>query len=55
MQNIELNSAHPDKIYAALKLIQNLYKQGKISKCTFTNILNECKIYIDISEFGCAD
>ena len=41
------------KIYAAIKLIENLYKQGKIKKHIFKNILNEYNDYIDISEFQC--
>lgn len=39
--------------YAALKLIENLFKQGKIQKHIFKNILNEYKGYIDISTFKC--
>ena len=41
------------KIYAALKLIEYLYKQQRISKCVFINILNEYKNKIDISDFQC--
>ena len=42
-----------ETVYAAIKLIENLYKQGKIKKHIFKNILNEYKDYIDISEFQC--
>lgn len=41
------------KTYAALKLIEYLYKQKKISKCVFINIINEYKNKIDISDFQC--
>lgn len=39
--------------YAALKLIENLFKQGKIQKHIFKNILNEYSDRIDISQFRC--
>lgn len=42
-----------DKIYAALKLIENLYKQGLIKTHVFRNILNEYKDVIDLDEFRC--
>lgn len=41
------------KIYAALKLIEYLYRQGQISQYIFMNILNEYKNKIDISDFQC--
>ena len=41
------------KIYAALKLIEYLYKQQKISKYIFINIINEYKNKVDISDFQC--
>lgn len=40
-----------NKIYSALKLIENLYKQGLIDKHIFLNILNDHKDCVDISEF----
>ncbi len=40
-----------EMIYAALKLIQNLHKQGKIKKHIFCNILEEYSDRIDISNF----
>ena len=53
MQNKELTSAHSNKIYAALKLIENLYKQGLIDQHIFINILNDYKRCVDISNFRC--
>ncbi len=42
-----------NKIYAALKLIENLYKQGHIKKHIFKNILEDYKDCIDLSDFKC--
>jgi len=39
--------------YAALKLIENLFKQGKIKKHVFKNILNDFKDTIDLTQFLC--
>ena len=39
--------------YAALKLIENLFKQGKIKKHIFKNILDDYGDVIDISTFKC--
>lgn len=44
-----------EKIYAALRLIQNLYMQGKIKKHVWKNILNDYKDQVDISVFECYD
>lgn len=52
MQKI-INQSEKETIYAALKLIENLYKQGQIKQYVFKNILNEYKDCIDISEFKC--
>lgn len=41
------------KTYAALKLIEYLYKQQKIPKYIFINIINEYKNKIDIFDFQC--
>lgn len=38
--------------YAALKLIEALYKQGKVQKHVYNNILLECSEKIDISNFN---
>ena len=51
MQNKELNYTYSNKIYAALKLIENLYKQGLIDQYIFANILNDYKRCVDISDF----
>lgn len=40
-----------NKIYAALKLIEALCKQGRIEPYIFKNILDDYKDCIDISEF----
>lgn len=53
MQNKELTSAQSNKIYAALKLIENLYKQGLIDQHIFITILNDYKRCVDISDFNC--
>lgn len=37
--------------YAVLKLIEQLYKDGKISKHVFQNILNDYANAVDISAF----
>ena len=40
-----------NKIYAALKLIQHLYKSGKVKEYVYRNILKEYREYVDISDF----
>ena len=42
-----------NKIFAALKLIENLFKQGRIKEYIFRNILNDYKEYVDIAAFKC--
>lgn len=49
----QISKNEKETIYAALKLIENLYKQGKIERHIFKNILNEYESYIDISELQC--
>lgn len=49
----QISKNEKETIYAAIKLIENLYKQGKIKKYIFKNILSEYNDYIDISEFQC--
>lgn len=39
--------------FAALKLIENLFKQGKITQYVFQNIVNDYRDTIDISQFKC--
>ena len=41
------------QIYAALKLIENLYKKKQIPRYMFKNIIKEYKDYIDIKDFKC--
>lgn len=53
MRKRKISSEDHDKIYAALKLIENLYKQGLIKQHIFKNILNDYSDCIDISEFKC--
>lgn len=42
-----------DELYAALKLIENLVKQGRVKERVFVNILKDYKNDIDISQFEC--
>ena len=49
MRKRKISSEDHDKIYAALKLIENLYKQGLIKQHIFKNILNDYRDCIDIS------
>ncbi|MBQ3021902.1 MAG: hypothetical protein IJD91_01060 [Clostridia bacterium] len=49
----KLSDEEKDKIYAALKLIENLHKQGLVKKYIFKNILNDYRDCIDLSEFKC--
>ena len=48
-----ISKAEQEKIYAALKLIENLYKQGRIGKHIFKNILNEYSNRVDAETFMC--
>lgn len=45
------NKIDKNTVYAALKLIEYLYKNGKIKQHVFKNIVDEYKDYIDVSEF----
>ena len=49
----KLSDEEKDKIYAALKLIENLHKQGLVKKKINKNILNDYRDCIDLSEFKC--
>lgn len=40
-----------DLIFAAIKLIENLYKSGHITRDVFKSILDDYKDCVDISEF----
>ena len=41
----------PNLIFAALKLIEQLYLDGKITEIEFKNILKDWKETVDISKF----
>lgn len=49
----KLSSEEKNKIYAALKLIENLHKHGLLEEYIFKNILNDYKDCIDLSDFKC--
>lgn len=40
-----------EKMYAALKLIESLFVDGKISKHVWKNIKNDYKEMVDLSQF----
>ena len=42
----------PDHYFAALKLIEQLYKDGEIPAYMFRNILNEYGNVVDLSRFA---
>ena len=45
----------PDHYFAALKLIEQLYKDGEIPAAMFRNILNEYADIVDLSKFTILD
>ena len=45
------NTIDVNVIYAALKLIQNLFKNGVLKEYIYKNILKDYAKYIDISDF----
>ena len=49
----KLSDKEKNNIYAALKLIENLHKQGLVEKHIFKNILNDYSDCVDLSEFKC--
>lgn len=53
MSNKKITENERDKIYAAIKLIEALTKQGKLPLHVFQNILNEYKHAIDLNDFKC--
>lgn len=53
MSKQRISSEEYNKIYAALKLIENLCKQGLVKPHVFKNILNDYKDVIDLAEFKC--
>ena len=50
MNKIEM-SKNPDYCFAALKLIEQLYKDGKIPNFMYRNILNEYADIVDVTAF----
>ncbi|MBS6310950.1 MAG: hypothetical protein KH842_06925 [Firmicutes bacterium] len=50
MNKIEM-SKNPDYYFAALKLIEQLYKDGKIPNFMYRNILNEYADIVDVTAF----
>lgn len=50
MNKIEM-SKNPDYCFAALKLIEQLYKDGKIPNFMYRNILNEYADIVDVAAF----
>lgn len=44
-------SKNPDYCFAALKLIEQLYKDGKIPNFMYRNILNEYADIVDVTAF----
>ena len=44
-------SKNPDYYFAALKLIEQLYKDGKIPNFMYRNILNEYADIVDVTAF----
>ena len=48
----KMNARDADIYFAALKLIEQLYKDGAIPEYIFKNMLNEAKAEIDISQFN---
>ena len=44
-------SKNPDYCFAALKLIEQLFRDGKIPEFMFRNILNDYADIVDVTEF----
>lgn len=44
-------SKNPDYCFAALKLIEQLFRDGKIPEFIFRNILNDYADIVDVTEF----
>lgn len=53
MSKIDINdlSKNPDYYFAALKLIEQLFRDGKIPEYMFRNILSEYADIVDETEF----
>ena len=50
MNKIEM-SKNPSYCFAALKLIEQLYKDGKVPNFMYRNILNEYADIVDVTAF----
>lgn len=50
MNKIEM-SKNPDYCFADLKLIEQLYKDGKVPNFMYRNILNEYADIVDVTAF----
>ena len=50
MNKIEM-SKNPDYCFVALKLIEQLYKDGKVPNFMYRNILNEYADIVDVTAF----
>ena len=50
MNSIDI-SKNPDYCFAALKLIEQLFRDGKIPEFMFRNILNDYADIVDVTEF----
>lgn len=50
MNKIEM-SKNPDYCFAALKFIEQLYKDGKVPNFMYRNILNEYADIVDVTAF----
>lgn len=48
----KMSTRDADIYFAALKLIEQLYKDGVIPEYMFKNMLNEAKTEVDISQFN---
>ena len=53
MNKKKITEEEKDITFAALKLIEALYKNGDIPKHVFKNILEEKKNVIDLKDFQC--
>lgn len=50
MNSIDI-SKNPDYCFAALKLIEQLFRDGQIPEFMFRNILNDYADIVDVTEF----
>lgn len=50
MNSIDI-SKNPDYCFAALKLIEQLFRDGEIPEFMFRNILNDYADIVDVTEF----